>query len=215
MTTFLKRLQLDKEFFSCPPDPETIFYAGKIAVDREAHSYSIKSLSTLRELLAPGEDNVFRFLVDIAGKLWFAYETRPPNQAPKHFQMTGASLESASCFTAGNIKLKKKGTVLKNINHCSGDFRPSFLSLRWLVAILLVNEELLPFKLPKLIVIKEVKDEKIYKHVWRLKRVKKWVNSFRQNETLINQLRQQDLSNKIVHYEAIRHFPKDVVGFVR
>ena len=207
MISFLKRTQLDKEFFSSPPDPSTIFYAGKTAVNCEVNSHSIKSLFTLNELLEQEKDNIFRFLVDITGKLWFAYETRPSNKAPKHFQMTGDPLESACCFTAGNIKFKnKKGAVLKNINHRSGDFYPSALSLRWLMAILLVNEELLPFKLPRFIVIKELKNEKTYKHIWHLKKIKKWVNSFRHNETLINQLCQQNISSKIVHYEATRSF---------
>ncbi|WP_242604475.1 hypothetical protein [Legionella gresilensis] len=207
--TFLRRARLAQTFFSSPPDPETIFYAGKIAVNREADSFSIKSLSTLKELLAQEEDDVFRFLVDRTGKLWFSYETRPYNRAPKHFQMTGDPLEIACCLTAGNIKFKnKKGAILKNISHRSGDFYPSFLSLRWLLAILVVNEESLPFKLPKFIVIKELKSEKIYKHIWRIKKVRKWVDSFRHNETLINQLRQPKLSSKIVRYDAINYCNK-------
>ncbi|WP_115330067.1 hypothetical protein [Legionella busanensis] len=206
MMRFLKRVRLAQEFFSSPPDPKNIFYAGKIAVNRKADSFSIKSLSTLKELLVEEKDDVFRFLVDITGKLWFAYETRPYNSAPKHFQMTGDPLETACCLTAGNIKFKnKKGAVLKNISHRSGDFYPSFLSLRWLLAILIINEESLPFKLSKIIVIKELKNEKIYKHIWRIKRVRKWVDSFRHNETLINQLRQPKLSSKIVRYEAINY----------
>nr|MBN5935936.1 hypothetical protein [Legionella anisa] len=199
--------QLDKEFFSAPPDPADLFYAGKTAVNCEADSFSVNSLSTFKQLLAREEETIFRFLVDTAGKLWFAFETRPHNKAPKHFQMTGDPLETACCLTAGNIKFKDKaGAVLKNISHRSGDFHPSFLSLRWLMAILLLNEELLPFKLPKFIVIKEIKNKKIYKHIWRLKRIKKWLDSFRHNETLINQLRQANLSSKTVHYEATSCF---------
>jgi hypothetical protein len=206
MITLLKRVQLAKEFFACPPDKATIFHAGKIAVNCDANSYSINSLSTFQELLAPGEDNIFRFLVDTGGKLWFAYENRPPNKAPKHFQMTGAPFKSASCFTGGNIKFKNKnGVVLKNINHRSGDFYPSFLSLRWVLAILIVNEDLLPFRLPKFIIVKEIKNEKIYKYVWRLKRVKKWVDSFRDDETLMQLLCQKNLNTKTVNYEAVKY----------
>jgi hypothetical protein len=207
MISFLNKVQLGKEFFSCPPDSGTIFSAGKMAVNCEANSFSIKSLLTLKELLVREEETVFRFLVDTEGKLWFAFETRPHNNAPKHFQMTGAPLEMANCLTAGNIKFSSKtGTVLKNISHRSGDFRPSFLSLRWVLAILLINEKLLPFKLPRLIVIKELKNEKVYKHIWRLKKIKKWVDSFSDNEALINQLRQENLPSKTVHYEATSHF---------
>ncbi|CAM4403627.1 MAG: hypothetical protein LEGION0403_FIIPPAGN_00857 [Legionella sp.] len=206
MIPFLNKVQLRNEFFSCPPDSETIFSAGKMTVNCEASSFSIKSLLTLKELLAREEETVFRFLVDTEGKLWFAFETRPHNNAPKHFQMTGAPLDAASCLTAGNIKFSSKtGAVLKNISHRSGDFRPSFLSLRWLLAILLINEKLLPFKLPRLIVIKELKNEKVYKHIWRLKKIKQWVDSFSDNEALINQLCQENLHSKIVHYEAISH----------
>ena len=207
MIKFLKRIQLSKEFFSCPPDPKPIFHAGKITVHCDANSFSINSLSTFKELLAQEKDDIFRFLVDTSGRLWFAYETRPNNNAPKHFQMTGDPLETARCLTAGNLKFKNKtGTILRNINHRSGDFFPSFLSLRWLLAILLVNEELLPFKLPKFIVIKELRNEKNYKHIWSLKKLRKWVDSFRHNEMLMNQLRQQNLSSKTVHYETTKHF---------
>ncbi len=202
----LKYTRLGKEFFSCPPDPSTVFYAGNIAVNCEANSYSIKSLFTFKELLAEEQDDTFRFLVDTTGKLWFSSETRPSNIAPKHFQMTGEPLELARCLTAGNIKFKnRKGAILKNIYHRSGDFHPSVLSLRWLLAILLVNEKSLPFKLPRLLVIKELKNEKVYKHVWRLKTIRKWVEGLHCNETLINQLRQPNLDNKIVHYEAIKY----------
>ena len=204
--TFFKRVRLDKEFFACPPDPATVFYAGKIAINCEANSYSIKSLCDFKALLMQEQDDTFRFLVDKTGKLWFANESRPFKNAPKHFQMTGDPLASACCFSAGNIKFKnKKGMVLKSINHRSGDFFPSVLSLRWLLAILLVNEELLPFNLPKSIVIKEIKNEKIYKHRCRLSNVKKWVDGLRHNEALINQLSQKNLSSKIVHYQAIKH----------
>lgn len=208
MITFLKSALLDRKFFSCPPDPTNIFYAGHTTVNCEAGSFSVNSLSTLKQLLVQEKETIFRFLVDMEGKLWFAFETRPHNKAPKHFQMTGDPLETACCLTAGNIKFKDNtGAVLKNISHRSGDFYPSFLSLRWFMAILIINEELLPFKLPSFFVIKEIKNRKIYKHVWRLKRVKKWVNSFRHDETLINQLRQTTLSSKTVHYdEATRHF---------
>lgn len=213
MIPFSTRFQVDKKFFSCPPDPATIFFAGKTAVNCEANSYSIHSLSTFRDLIGQ-EDNIFRFLVDTQGKLWFALENRPPNTVPKHFQMTGDPFESACCFTAGNIKFKTKkgGVFLKNINHRSGDFYPSFLSLRWVLAILLVNEELLPFKLPTFIVLKEIKNEKIHKYIWRLKKVKKWVNSFRHNETLINVLGQQNIGSKLVHYQAVRSLPQEGVS---
>ncbi|MFJ1269104.1 hypothetical protein ACD661_11085 [Legionella lytica] len=210
MISFLNKVQLSKEFFSCPPDSGTIFSAGKMTVNCEANSFSIKSLLSLKELLVKEEEDVFRFLVDTEGKLWFAFETRPHNNAPKHFQMTGAPLEAASCLTAGNIKFSSKaGAVLRNISHRSGDFRPSFLSLRWVLAILLINEEILPFKLPRFIVIKELKNEKVYKHVWRLKKIKKWVDSFSDNEALINQLRQENLYSKTVHYEATRHLVEE------
>lgn len=206
MILFLKRFQLYREFFSCPPDPKNLFYAGKTSVNSEADSYSVNSLATLKELLVQEKETIFRFLVDTSGKLWFAFETRPHNKAPKHFQMTGDPLETACCLTAGNIKFKdKSGTTLKNISHRSGDFHPSFLSLRWVMAALLINEDVLPFKLPKFIVIKEIRNRKIYRHVWSLRKLKKWLKSFSHNEALINQLRQPNLSSKTVHYEATKY----------
>lgn len=205
MITLFKRLQLDKEFFSRPPDPSHIFYAGKTAVNCKADSFSINSLSTFKELLDQEKETIFRFLVDTGGKLWFAFETRPGNNAPKHFQMTGDPFETACCLTAGNIKFKAKtGAVLKNISHRSGDFHPSFVSLRWMMAILLINEEFLPFKLPRFVIIKEIKNKKIYKHVWSLKRLKKWLNSFA-HESYIKSLYQPNLGSKTVHYESTRH----------
>ncbi|MCA0402423.1 MAG: hypothetical protein LCH30_01365 [Proteobacteria bacterium] len=206
MISFLKRAQLKKEFFSCPPNPNDLFYAGNTPVNCQANSFSIQSLSTLNQLLEQKIETVFRFLVDTEGKLWFAFETRPNNNAPKHFQMTGDPIEMASCLTAGNLKFKnKKGTHLKNISHRSGDFYPSFLSLRWLLAILLINKELLPFKLPRVIIVKEIRGEKVYKHVWRVKRAQKWLDSFRHNERLMSQLDQRALNSKTVHYESIKY----------
>lgn len=53
--------QLDKEFFSAPPDPAHLFYAGKTAVNCEADSFSVNSLSTFKQLLAREEETIFRF----------------------------------------------------------------------------------------------------------------------------------------------------------
>lgn len=90
------------------------FLCRKTPVNCEADSFSVNSLSTFKQLLAREEETIFRFLVDTAGKLWFAFETRPHNKAPKHFQMTGDPLETACCLTAGNIKFKDKaGAVNK------------------------------------------------------------------------------------------------------
>jgi hypothetical protein len=178
-------------------------------VQHEECTHFIESLSTLEKLLTEKRlkkgDPVLRFLVDLAGIAWFAKETRPGISAPKHFQMTGEAQSDAHCRAAGNIKFKNSSCkVLKNINHRSGDFHPSFYSLRLFLAILILNEEILPFKLPRILGIKENgKDGKtIYKHRCRVSRIKNWVHTFSDNEKLVNQLKKQDIDTKIVHYKA-------------
>lgn len=205
---FFFRSKVDVDFFSAPPNLNFLFYL-KNAVHHEECTFFIESLVTLKRLLAEKrlrkEDPVLRFLVDDKGLAWFARETRPGVKAPKHFQMTGASQDNASCATAGNIKFtSRKCSVLKNLNHRSGDFQPSFHSLRLFIAILVLNEELLPFKLPKKLVVKELdgNGDMIYKHRWPLVHVKEWVQSFSHDLELIHSLKQHDAARKKVHYKS-------------
>lgn len=139
------------------------------------------------------------------GIAWFARETHPHHSAPKHFQMTGEPQHKARCQTAGNIKFtNSKCQVLKSLNHRSGDFQPSFYSLRIFLAILILNETRLPFKLPRVLIVKEfnARGEVACKHRWRISKIKEWVNTFSHNEELIQQLKNQYADTKQVHYKA-------------
>lgn len=198
----------NNEFFAAPPDFSDCFYLKNKVLHDEC-TFSIQSLATLEQLLAEKrlkkEDPVLRFLVDTSGAAWFARETGPWNQAPKHFQMTGLPQNEACCSTAGNIKFTNTTcSVLKNINHKSGDFHPSFHSLRSFIAILIVNEDHLPFKLPKILCVKEIGNDGNVKkkHLWSKARLRTWVNTVCTNQELVKQLLQQGADNKIVHYEA-------------
>jgi hypothetical protein len=217
----LFRSKLDKGLFSEPPDLNMCFHLRERVLHEEC-THSIESLSTLEKLLTEKrlkkEDPVLRFLVDLSGIAWFARETRPDISAPKHFQMTGEAQSHAQCRTAGNIKFKNASCkVLKNINHRSGDFHPSFYSLRLFLAILILNEELLPFKLPRILVIKEQNKEGniIYKHRYRVSRIKNWVNTFRGNEKLVNQLKEQAVDTKIVHYKSTINESKNRINPIK
>lgn len=209
------RAKLDKAFFSAPPDMSNNFTAGNISVQHGAGSYAIESLFTLDKLLAAKryekKDPILRFLVDSSGTAWFARETRPWLPAPKHYQMTGAPLDHAQCATAGNLKFKNSSyTQLKSINHRSGDFHPSFHSLRLFLAILIVNEKTLPFRLPRILVVKEFNSQgkMICKHRWPVARIKDWVRNFSQDQQLLNQLNKQDADTKMVHYAAVNRTEK-------
>jgi hypothetical protein len=204
------RAKLDKEFFSAPPDMSHSFSAGNIAVQHGAGTYAIESLFTLEKLLAAKrsekKDPILRFLVDKSGSAWFARETRPWMPAPKHYQMTGDTLDSAYCATAGTMKFKNSSyTRLKSINHQSGDFHPSFHSLRLFLAILIINEKTLPFRLPRILVVKEFNRQGIMicKHRWPVAHIKDWVHNFSHDQELMTRLSKQDADTKIVCYEAL------------
>lgn len=206
----IMRAQLDKEFFSVPPDMSHSFSAGNIAVQHGAGTYAIESLFTLEKLLTEKrrekKDPIVRFLVDKSGVAWFARETRPWMPAPKHYQMTGDSLDNAYCATAGTMKFKNSSyTLLKSINHQSGDFHPSFHSLRLFLAILIVNEKTLPFRLPRILVVKEFNSQGklICKHRWSVARIKDWVHNFSNDQELMTRLKKQDADTKIVCYGAL------------
>jgi prepilin-type N-terminal cleavage/methylation domain-containing protein len=213
----IKRTQLDKEFFSAPPILTNLFSAGKTKVQHGEATYSIESLFTLKQLLTEKrtlkEDPVLRFLVDQSGVAWFARETRPNNHAPKHYQMTGESINNAYCATAGNLKFKNATcTTLKSINHRSGDFHPSFHSLRLFLAILIVNEPVLPFKLPKILIVKEFDNQgkARYKHKWPVVHIKNWIAQYSHDQKLMNQLKKQAMECKIVHYKPVNFSKNDL-----
>lgn len=207
-----RRYNKAKEFFSAPPCLNTYFRSGKISVKHDDGVYEIHSLTTLNQLLAKKKANkeipTLRFLVDVQGYVWFAEETLPGIKAPKHYQMTGKSITEAFCITAGNIKFRNTSyQTLKNISHRSGDFHPSFYSLRMFLAILVAHEQNLPFKLPFILTIKEFNQQGdlIFKHRWRKSQIRKWLNNFSEQPSYKKILEQQQISVKKVTYEALNY----------
>ncbi|ARB92339.1 hypothetical protein A6J40_09205 [Legionella longbeachae] len=200
--------KLHQDFFSAAPDFIYIYHLINKVHHKEC-THLIESLSTLEKLLTEKrlrkEEPILRFLVDTNGIAWFARENQPDISAPKHFQMTGESQNQARCLTAGNIKFTNpKCRVLKSINHRSGDFQPSFYSLRIFLAIRILNEAILPFKLPRILVVKELnaQGEVACKHRWLVAKIKEWVSTFNHNEELTHRLKNQCVETKQVHYKS-------------
>lgn len=82
---------------------------------------------------------VLRFLLKTNGELVFAHEGAPGGIVPSHWQMTQEEdYLSAACLTAGNAFFNEDG-VLQFIDHKSGDFRPSFESLQFMLPELIKN----------------------------------------------------------------------------
>jgi hypothetical protein len=117
-----------------------------VTCDSSHSIYPIDFLSSLIEKIKTnsGEEentHTVRFLVDIYARLWFAEEGGPSKIIPAHYQITGDAANSARCITAGNIKFSADHREIISINHKSGDFRPPFDTLKWVLAILIANED--------------------------------------------------------------------------
>lgn len=97
---------------------------------------SLPDLLNMAQYSAPKYDmRVIRFLLSTDYELVFAGEGYPSGKIPAHFQMADFDLDKAMCFTAGNAYFNEDGELCK-INHKSGDFRPSFDSLQFLLPVL-------------------------------------------------------------------------------
>lgn len=83
-----------------------------------------------------------RFILKVNGDLVFAKEGVPFQDVPAHFQMTGLSTDTACCFSAGNAYFDNNN-FLSIIDHKSGDFKPTFNSLIFVIIKLI--EEHVPF----------------------------------------------------------------------
>jgi hypothetical protein len=98
--------------------------------------YVIHTMNTLPELLeeirksSSQENIIIRFVLTHKHELLFAREGLPNSTLPPHFAMTGLSLDSASCRTAGNAAFDKEGNLVF-LSHKSGDFLPSWDSLQY------------------------------------------------------------------------------------
>jgi len=117
-----------------------------VTCDSSHSIYPIAFLSSLIEKIKTnsGKDNnthTIRFLVDIYGRLWFGEEGGPSRSVPAHYQMTGDPANNARCITAGNITFSDDHREIIFINNKSGDFRPPFDTLKWVLAILIANED--------------------------------------------------------------------------
>lgn len=82
---------------------------------------------------------VLRFLLRLDGELVFAAEGSAYGHIPPHWLMTGtANFDEAMCLSAGNVFFDDTNTLVA-IDHQSGDFRPTFNSLRLVLPKLLEN----------------------------------------------------------------------------
>lgn len=204
-----------ENFFSTPPEENIKFNSGNMGKIRKSVSHKIESLHTLKNLIdikqEAEEPSDLRFLVDGHFKAWFARETHANRPlAPKHYQMTGNLRKQAQCIAAGNLELDKDHTTLIKVNHKSGDFRPSFNSLKWLLAILVLNEDQLPFKLPEHLLIERLNSvgglEQNYNCPMSL--IKEWVQTFQDNN-MIDALKTQEKEFKDVSYEPEYQFTEN------
>ncbi len=197
-------LELEKFILTHPKASDPFFISGNLRKPA-SNEYSIYSLDTLNELLkemhANREVPELRYLVDLGGKLWFARERRIGGPAsPAHYQMTGEISKNARCKAAGNIQFDANYKVVTLINHKSGDFRPSFISIQWLIAILLKTDKL-PFTLPETLLIEELNSSNapIKSHEWSTEILKKWTQTI-DDPQMLELIANQPLETKKVSY---------------
>ncbi len=103
---------------------------SKRAVNWEPTLYPLAKLSELTQIIRQEKSysTTIRYLVDLEKNLWFAKEGAPSKTIPAH------------CLAAGNIEFSADYQYIQMINHKSGDFRPNFESIAWLLAILIANK---------------------------------------------------------------------------
>ncbi|USQ13428.1 hypothetical protein J2N86_12155 [Legionella lytica] len=173
------------DFFTTPPNEEDRFRSNNSTKITRDFVYSIHSLATLGTLLTEKKQGKevpdLRYLVDVNGVAWFARETHNDAPiAPAHYKMTGSPRNAAYCKTAGNLFFSEDYSTLIRINHKSGDFRPSFDSIKWILAIFVANEDRLPFKLPEILIIDELNHtgKVIQSHQCSIADIKKWLTTF-------------------------------------
>ena len=169
-------------------------------------NFDIYSISTLKTLLDEKEKNKelpdLRFLVDLDKNALFARETHQRIPAPAHYQMTGELQKNACCITAGNLFLSPNYKQLLKANHKSGDFRPSFDSLKWFIAILILNEKRLPFSLPEKLIIEELNySGKVIRTLeWNVAELRSWVMKVFTDEKIVSHLLEQEQKIRKVNY---------------
>jgi hypothetical protein len=195
-----------EQLFTTPPSEHDRFRSNNSKKITSNFVYSIHSLTTLGELLAEkkqgNEIADLRYLVDVNGEAWFARETHSDAPtAPAHYKMTGSPRNAAYCRTAGNLFFSDDYSTLIKLNNKSGDFRPSLNSIKWILAILVANEDLLPFQLPEILMIEEQghNGKVIDTHLCPIADLKKWLNTFNTELTLC--LKKQNSPTKEAPYQ--------------
>lgn len=187
-----------------PPSEFNSNNLKQCGVDRD---YIIHSLATLHlllhEKLLNKEKRDLRFIVDTQGKAWFARESHNKYPSPAHYEMTGAPQNEAKCRTAGNLWFSDDYKTLLKINNKSGDFKPDFDSIKWFLAILVLNEEQLPFRLPEVLIVEELINSRyIDVYEWNVSDIRTWVKNVITEEAIRTELRTQPQSSKRVSYKS-------------
>ncbi|MCL9683624.1 hypothetical protein [Legionella maioricensis] len=192
--------------FSSEINPFKRFSSNNFKKIMGNENYPVYSLVTVSSLLEEKELNRektdLRFLVDTNGQAWFARETHNDFPAPAHYQMTGLPQSQANCRTAGNLFFSSDYKVLKRVNNKSGDFRPSFDSLKWFITILVLNESSLPFVLPEILLADEFSSSGRLERTWKLNisELRSWVMDTFTSGEILDELQKQVQETKTVSY---------------
>lgn len=165
-----------QQVFSERPESSKIWDTIESTVPRESRDFScpVFPLAKFVDLVdyvqyweEKGFDistNRFRFLIDENYQFWLAPEGIADNAViPAHYQMTGAIREEARCFAAGNLIFSKtEPNKLIKISNKSGDFKPEYHSLEFLLALFDLFKDKLPFVVDNQLEIEMLKRNKFY-----------------------------------------------------
>jgi len=187
----------------------------KSAVNRNFNIYSINDVKELFDEKIKNieagkkDDTYFRYLLSENGQARFAREHNKQFASPAHYQMTGKTQKDAACITAGNLFFNEDFTQLLAINNKSGDFRPSFDSIKWFVIMLVLNEANLPFDLPPELIVQRHENGIILDPFkWELADIRNWVQANKVNipNEFLKQLSNQSVEMFKTDYVEIRSF---------
>lgn len=126
-------------------------------LENHPERYSVCTLFSLLDKAEVDEERnliAVRFLLTDAHQLIFGLEGVPGGETPAHFQLSNLVRYEASCITAGDAFFDKNHRLCR-INHKSGDFRPSFHSLQFVLPLLLTEK----IDLAEVLMIEELNDK--------------------------------------------------------
>lgn len=171
--------------------------------DVVSRTFTIYSLSTLKQLIGEKikkhEKADFRVVIDGDKIARFARESHEGIPSPPHYGLVASQAKNAKCLTAGNIFLSSDYKTLIKISNKSGDFTPSCDSLKWLVAILILNEKDLPFSLPDTLQVEKYENSRIIKtYNWPLNEIRDWFGKADINDELKAKLKAQKHDNQSI-----------------